>query len=300
MAGSSALTSISNAFAEVVDAAAGSVVQVHGHRRAASGVVYSQEVVATFARTLGREDGLHVKQADGTVIDAELAGWDPATSLAVLRVPGLSAAPVKVSSSAARVGHLAVAIARSWSNGVTASIGTVAIIGGPLATGRRRGIEQVIRTTARMHDGFSGGAFVSTDGELVGITTAASIRGLGVVIPSAIAWSTIASVLEHGKAKRGYLGIAGQPASLPDSQQRGESRPSALLVVGVTPGSPADAAGVLVGDLLLDYDGQPIVSPEDLLELLMGERVGRQVPVRVLRGTSAVTLDVTPRERSDG
>src|SRR3954451_7808733 len=178
MGGSSALTSISNAFAEVVDAAAGSVVQVHGHRRAASGVVYSQEVVATFARTLGREDGLHVKQADGTVIDAELAGWDPATSLAVLRVPGLSAAPVKVSSSAARVGHLAVAIARSWSNGVTASIGTVAIIGGPLATGRRRGIEQVIRTTARMHDGFSGGAFVSTDGELVGITTAASIRGL--------------------------------------------------------------------------------------------------------------------------
>jgi serine protease DegQ len=201
---------------------------------------------------------------------------------------------------AARVGHLAIAIARSWSNGVTASIGTVAIIGGPLATGRRRGIEQVIRTTARMHDGFSGGAFVSTEGELVGITTAASIRGLGVVIPSAIAWSTIASVLQHGKAKRGYLGIAGQPASLPDSQQRGESRPSALLVVGVTPDSPADAAGVLVGDLLLDFDGQPVVSPEDLLELLMGDRVGRQVPLRVLRGTAAVTLEVTPRERSDG
>ena len=299
MAGSSALTSISNAFADVVDATAGSVVQVHGHRRAASGVVYSHEVVATLARTLGREDGLHVKQPDGTVLDAELAGWDPATSLAVLRVPGLTAAPVKT-GPAARVGHLAIAIARSWSNGVTASIGTVAIIGGPLATGRRRGIEQVIRTTARMHDGFSGGAFVSTEGELVGITTAASIRGLGVVIPSAIAWSTIASVLQHGKAKRGYLGIAGQPASLPDSQQRGESRPSALLVVGVTPDSPADAAGVLVGDLLLDFDGQPVVSPEDLLELLMGDRVGRQVPLRVLRGTAAVTLDVTPRERSDG
>src|SRR5215218_1881704 len=135
MAGNSVLTSISNAFADAVDAAAGSVVQVHGHRRAASGVVYSNGVVVTLARTLGREDGLHVTQADGTVLDAELAGWDPATSLAVLRVPGLTAVPARPADSPTRVGHLAVAIARSWSNAVTASIGTVAIIGGPLATG---------------------------------------------------------------------------------------------------------------------------------------------------------------------
>ena len=136
--------------------------------------MYSNEVVATLARTLGREDGLHVRQADGTVLDAELAGWDPATSLAVLRVPGLTAAPLHTEPGRpARVGHLAVAIARSWSNAVTASVGTVAVIGGPLATGRRRAIEQVIRTTAPMHDGFAGGAFVSTDGTLIGITTAA-------------------------------------------------------------------------------------------------------------------------------
>ena len=300
MAGNSALTSISNALADVVDGAAGSVVQVHGHRRAASGVVYSSEVVVTMARSLGREDGLHVTQPDGTVLEAELAGWDPATSLAVLRVPGLTAAPLKPSAAGARVGHLAVAIARSWSNGVTASVGNVAIIGGPLATGRRREIEQVIRTTARMHEGFAGGAFVNTEGELVGVATSTSIRGLGVVIPASIAWKTAAWVLEHGKAKRGYLGIAGQPASLPDAQQRGEKRAEALLVVGVTGGSPADEAGVLVGDLLLDFDGQPVMSPEDLLDLLMGERVGRAVPLRVLRGTSAVTLSVTPRERSEG
>src|SRR5436190_13974659 len=219
MAGNSALGSISNALADIVDGAAGSVVQVHGHRRAASGVVYSSEVVVTMARSLGREDGLHGTQADGTVLEAELGGWDPATSLAVLRVPGLSASPLKPAAIAARVGHLAVAIARSWSNGVTASVGNVAIIGGPLATGRRREIEQVIRTTARMHEGFAGGAFVNTEGELAGVATSTSIRGLGVVIPASIAWKTAAWVLEHGKAKRGYLGIAGQPASLPDAQR---------------------------------------------------------------------------------
>jgi len=83
----------------------------------------------------------------------------------------------------ARVGHLALAVARSWSNVVTASAGIVSVIGGPLPTGRRRAIDQVIRTTAPMHDGFAGGAFLDTSGGLIGIATAAAIRGLGVVIP---------------------------------------------------------------------------------------------------------------------
>jgi S1-C subfamily serine protease len=297
MATDSGLTAISNAFADIVERTAGSIVQVQGRRRPASGVVYSTEVVATLARTLGRDDGLHVRDADGTVRDAELVGWDPATTLAVLRVPGLTAPAAIRADAVPRVGHMAVAIARSWSNAVTASAGTVAVIGGPLATGRRRAIEQVIRTTAPMHSGFSGGAFMDTGGAVIGITTAAAIRGLGVVIPASIAWPTIASVLQHGSPRRGYLGIAGQPARLPESQQAGDGRTSALLVVGVTAGSPAAEAGVLVGDLLIEFAGRPVVSPEDLLELLDGERIGRAVPLRVLRGTAAVTLTVTPRER---
>jgi len=89
MATPSALTSFSNDLADAVAAAAPSVVQVHGRRRPASGVVYQQDVVVTSARALGREDGLHVRRPDGTVLDAELAGWDPATGLAVLRVAQL-------------------------------------------------------------------------------------------------------------------------------------------------------------------------------------------------------------------
>lgn len=291
------LTAISNAWADVVEAAAGSVVQVHGRRRPASGVVYAPGVVATLARNLGREDGLHVRQADGTLLDAELAGWDPASGIAVLRVPGMTAAPLVPAAAAPRVGHLAVALARSWTNALTASVGTVAVIGGPLPTGRRRALEQVIRTTAPMHDGFGGGAFVSTEGTLVGLSTAAAIRGLQVVIPVSIAWSTVAAVLEHGTARRAYLGIAGQPIPLQESQQRGEGRPSALLVVGVTPGSPAEQGGVLVGDLLLDFDGGAVRSPEDLLDMLDGEHVGKTVSMRLLRGTSTVTVDVTPAAR---
>jgi S1-C subfamily serine protease len=291
------LTSFSNQLADATSAASPSVVQVQGRRRPASGLVYADDVVLTTVRALGREDGLHVRRDDGRRLDAELAGWDPTTSLAVLRVPGLETRPLAPTAAAPRVGHLALAVARSWSNAVTASAGIVSVIGGPLPTGRRRSIDQVIRTTAPMHDGFAGGAFLDTAGGLIGIATAASIRGLGVVIPAAIAWKTAATVLEHGSLKRGFLGIAGQPVALPESQKGSDAREHALLVVGVTAGSPAAAAGIIVGDLLLEFDGQPVEAPEELLDLLLGDRVGKAVPVKVLRGGVATQLTVTVGER---
>lgn len=290
------LNQLSNDMADAVDVAAPSVVQVHGRRRPASGLVYSQGVVVTTMRAIGREDGLRVRRHDGRVFDAELAGWDPATGLGVLKVADLDTPAIKPAAAAARVGHLALAIARSWSNAVTASAGVVSVIGGPLPTGRRRAIAEVIRTTAPMHDGFSGGAFVDTAGGLLGVTTAVSIRGLGVVIPTAIAWQTAATLLEHGGLKRGYLGIAGQPVVVPE-HQRGEAGDKALLVVGVTAGSPAAAAGLMVGDVLLALDGQTIASPEDLLDLLVGDRVGRTMALRVLRGLAVTEVAVTVGER---
>jgi S1-C subfamily serine protease len=291
------LESFSNQLADVVAAAAPSVVQVHGRRRPASGVVYADGVVLTMVRALGREDGLHVRPHEGDTLDAELAGWDPTTSLAVLRVAGLRAAPLKPGASPARVGHVAVAVARSWSNAVTATAGIVSVIGGPLPTGRRRAIDQVIRTSAPMHEGFAGGAFLDAAGALIGVATAAEIRGLGVVIPASIAWKTAATVLEHGRLKRGYLGIAGQPVTLSENQQRAAGRSEALLIAAVTSGSPAAAGGVLVGDVLLDFDGTPTETPEDLLDLLMGDRVGRQVTLRLLRGNSMSEVKVSVGER---
>jgi S1-C subfamily serine protease len=291
------LSTFSNQLADAVSAASPAVVQVQGRRRPASGLVYAEDVVLTTVRALGREDGLHVRRDDGRTLDAELAGWDPTTSLAVLRVAGLDTRPLSPSAAAPRVGHLALAVARSWSNVVTASAGIVSVIGGPLPTGRRRAIDQVIRTTAPMHDGFSGGAFLDTAGGLIGIATASAIRGLGIVIPAAIAWKTAATVLEHGSLKRGYLGLAGQPVALPEGQRGADGRENALLVVGVTAGSPAAAAGLLVGDVLLEFDGHHVEAPEELLDLLLGDRVGKTVPLKVLRGGTVAELTVTIGER---
>ena len=290
------LDTLSNQLADAVASAAGSVVQVHGRRRPVSGLVYADDVVLTTARALGREDGPRVRRPDGRALDAQLAGWDPTTNLAVLKVPGLELPALTVATAAPRVGHLALAVARSWSNALTASAGIVSVIGGPLPTGRGRAIDEVIRTTAPMHDGFAGGAFLNTAGGLVGIATAAAIRGLGVVIPASIAWKTAATVLEHGGVKRGYLGLAGQPVRLPDAQ-KANGREEALLVVGVTAGSPAAAAGLLVGDIIMDFDGHPVESPEDLLDLLLGDRVGRSVPLHILRGGGSMQVTVSVSER---
>jgi S1-C subfamily serine protease len=273
--------------ADAVAAAAPSVVQVHGRRRPASGLVYGDGVVVTTMRAVGREDGVRVRDHAGETVDATLAGWDPATSLAVLKVPGLAAAPLTPSTAPVRVGHLALAVARSWSNAVTASAGIVAVIGGPLQTGRRRAIDQVIRTTAPMHDGFSGGAFLDAGGALAGMTTAAAIRGFGVVIPAGIVWKTAAHVLQHGGSARGYLGIVGQPVRLPGTDS------GALLVTGVAADGPAAQAGVLIGDIILALDGTPVASPDDLLDLLTGSRVGHATKLQLLRGGSPAEVTVT-------
>ncbi|MGH8430370.1 MAG: S1C family serine protease, partial [Solimonas sp.] len=253
--------------ADAVDAVAASVVQVQGRRRPATGIVYADGIVLTTMRAIGGDDGLHVRRHDGSVLDAKLVGWDPTTSLAVLRIADLGLPHASLSAATPRVGNIALAIARSWSNSVTASAGIISIIGGPLRTGRRRAIDQVIRTTAPMHEGFSGGAFIDTTGSLIGVTTATTIRGTTVVIPAAIAWTAAQRVLEHGQPRRGYLGVMGQSVTLSPSQSEACERNTAVLVIGVAPSSAAANAGIVVGDIVLALDEAPTASPEDLLDL---------------------------------
>jgi S1-C subfamily serine protease len=291
------LTEFSNQLADAVAAAAPSIVQVQGRGRPASGVMYANQIVVTATRAVGREDGLQVRDGTGKIVDTELVGWDPATGLAVLRGEQLDARPITVSSSTVRVGHLALALARSWSNAITASAGIVAVIGGPLQTGRRRSIDQVFRITAPMHDGFAGGALLDAAGGLIGVTTAASIRGLGVVIPAATAWKTAAAVLEHGRVKHGYLGIAGQQVSIPPHQRGVAERERGLLVLAVTSGAPAAEAGMLVGDIILSLDAEPLESPEELLDLLQVKGAGHHATLHVLRASSMTEIPVTIGQR---
>jgi S1-C subfamily serine protease len=296
------LESLSREFAEAVAAAAPSVVQVFGARRPASGVVHGPDTIITTARAVGREDGLRVRvngqEDDG--LQADLAGWDPATGIAVIRtrVPHNLAAPATATVEPLP-GELISAIARSWSNAVTASAGIVAVVGGPLRTGRRREIPRVFRVTAPMHDGFAGGAVFNASRTLIGIATASTIRGFGVCIPASIAWRAAEQVLASGTPQRGFVGLAVHSVELPAAVRTGD-RERALLIMAITPSSPADAAGLMVGDLLLDFDGQPVRTAEDLLDLLTDRRIGQAVVARTLRGGTARDVTITVAARPKG
>jgi S1-C subfamily serine protease len=290
------LTAISSQLADVVEAVAPSVVQVRAGGRAASGLVYGPGLVLTTGRAIGRDEHPDVRTPDNRAFPAEVAGWDPGSRLVLLSVPELTA-PAVAPGPAPRVGNIVLAIGRSISNNVTASAGIVSIIGGPLPTGRRRQLDRVVRISAPLHDGFAGGAVVGADGSLIGVATAAAIRGLPVVIPADIAWNAARAMSERKAVRRGYLGLAAQPVRVPERQRAGTAGSEALLIVGLKDGSPAADAGLLVGDLLLALDEVTLSSPEELIDLLVGDRVGRPVSIRLLRGSSPLTLQVTPLER---
>lgn len=295
----SSLASLSEELASLSAGVAPSVVQVLGARRPASGVVHGSDTIITTARALGREDGLRVRVNDADPVEADLAGWDPATGIGVLRARAkLDVAAPQLADAEPRVGQIVLAVARSWSNSLTASAGIVAVVGGPLRTGRRREISRVIRVTAPMHDGFAGGALLDAAGRLTGITTAAVIRGFGVAIPASIVWAAANQVLTVGTS-RGFVGVAVQPVQLSTAQRTNEQE-RGLLVVGVTPGSPAEAAGVIVGDILLQFEDKATESAEDLLDRLTGNLIGQKVKVRTLHGGQPrdVELAVTSRPKN--
>ena len=292
-----ALVSFSTALAELAAAGGASLVQVQGARRSVSGVIFGPDAVLTSARAIGRDEGLKVTLPDGNNVDANLGGWDPATGIAVLRTSHALELPVPATAdNEPQVGQIVLALARSWSNGLTASSGTVAIVGGPLRTGRRREIARVFRITAPVHDGFAGGGVFDVQGRLAGIATATSIRGFGVVIPASIVFAAARQVLTSGTPRRGFIGVAVQPVTL-SGAQRAVGAERGLLVMNVSATSPAAAAGLLVGDILLRFDDHPLEHSEDLLDLLTDRRVDQIALVRVLRGSSIEEARITIARR---
>jgi S1-C subfamily serine protease len=293
------LAALSNGMADAVENVATAVVRVNGRRRrSGSGVVFAQNMVLTASHVLEREEDLSVETADGRTLSARFAGREHSTDLAVLNVDGLDIDPATPSEGDARVGQISLAVgSHSRGEGPRATLGVVSAVGGPVRSRRGPRVERYIQTDATPYPGFSGGPLIDARGDVLGILVSGWGRGAAFAIPADIAWRTAGTLSERGSVKRGYLGILSQPVRLPNGQSLGLTQRGGLLVVGVEDGSPAGRGGLIVGDILATLDGQPIEDTEDLLVLLAGDRVGRSVPVKLVRGGELTEVEITVGER---
>ena len=292
-----ALTAVSDQMADAVEQVGPTIVQVNGRpRRPASGVIYASTLVLAADHAIEREDDLTVETTTGAALPAQLVGRDPASDLAVLRVPGLGSEPARRAASSARVGQFVLAVGRPGGRELMASVGIVSATGGPART-RGGLLEQYIRTDATPYPGFSGGALIDARGTVLGILTTGLAGGAALAVPAALAWGLADSLARQGFVPRGWLGIGSQPVRIPAGQRGGRTHERGLLIVELVPESPAARGGLLLGDILVAVDGQAVDDGESLQALLSGERVGRSIGVQVLRGGMPLALDVTVGQR---
>jgi S1-C subfamily serine protease len=289
---------LSDGMAAAVERAGASVLMVDARRRMpASGVSMAADLALTADHVVERDDEIRLVNASGEELSAVVAGRDPSSDLAVLRVAGGGLTPAQ--TAAARVGQLALALGRPSPDGIEASLGVVSAIGGPLRTRRGTFLEQVIRTDAEPYPGFSGGPLIDADGRVLGLNTSGLGRGLALTIPAALAWRIAETLAQHGKVRRGYLGVSSRSTPLSPAMQAalGRSQAFGLLLMDVERGGPAERGGLIVGDLLVSLAGQPLSDPDDLLVRLVGDVVGQDTPLEILRGGQKQIMSVEIGER---
>lgn len=294
------LGELSDALAEAAERAGQATVLVNARRRIpASGIVYAPDLVLTADHVIERDEDLSVTLFDGAEIKATVAGRDPGSDLALLRLVQPVSVVAQPSAMPARIGQMTLTLGRPSAEGLEASFGIVSTIGGPVRTPRGGLLERYLRTEATSYPGFSGGPTVAADGTILGVNTSGLARGMAITIPADLAWKVAAALAAHGHIQRGYIGIRSQPVEIPAAQQSALKREqsSGLLIIGLEDDGPAIKSGLLVGDILVSLGGKPVADQDALFASLSGDVIGKSMPVEVLRGGVPTIVKVVIGER---
>lgn len=300
----SVLQDFSDALALTVEGTGSAVVRVEARRRLpATGIVWSAAgVIVTAHHVVEQDDHVGIGLHDGRTLSARLLGRDPTTDVAVLQAQiGQGQLPLTVPTWAdptdLRVGHLALALGRPGQR-VLATFGIVSALGEGWRTPAGGEVDHYLQSDVVMLPGFSGGPLVDAAGHIIGMNTSAMLRGVSLTIPAPTLRRVVETILSHGHVRRGYLGVSAQAARLPALLAQQLQQESGLLLGSVEADGPADKAGLFMGDTLISLDSQPVRHLDDLMALLTGERVGRPLSARIVRGGQVQTLDVVIGERS--
>jgi S1-C subfamily serine protease len=295
----STLAEFSESLSTAVEKGGASTILVDARRRyPASGIAYTEDLVMTADHVVTREENIKVVLPDGKSLAATIAGRDPGSDLAVLRLAERALAPART-SDAVKIGQLVLALGRPNMDGMQASWGIVTAIHGPTRTFRGGMLDEYIRSETTPYPGFSGGPLVNTEGEVLGLNTSGLTRGSSLTIPVKVAWRVADALARNGSVKRGYLGVRTQPVEIPEQARQALQREQnhGLLVLWLEEDGPAARGGLIVGDIFLAVKGQAVSDPDDLFAALSSDTVGQAIPIEVLRGGRPETVNVTVGER---
>jgi S1-C subfamily serine protease len=289
--------SLTNELARSAEEAGKWVVAVRGRRHAASGVLLGKDAVVTVNHAVPREEETSVVLAPGQRVTARVAGRDPGTDLAVLRLAEAvqASATPWATTAKPRVGELTLALGRSWRGNIVASSGILSgVIHGPWRTWRGGELDHFVRPDLNLYPGFSGGPLLNAQGEFAGINTAGLHRS-AITIPAGTVARVAADLLAKGHVERPYLGVAMQAVELPESLRAALNLKTVegLLIVHVQPGSPAEKAGLLLGDILIELGGKQVTDTDDVQAVLGAGKVGAGLEAVLIRGGGIAKVKIT-------
>ncbi|MCA1548177.1 S1-C subfamily serine protease [Bradyrhizobium yuanmingense] len=307
------LDAYSNAVIDVTDRVGPAVVRVetgpkvpNGRERGGlgSGIVISPDgLVLTNSHVVGTSKEIRLRDVEGHVGDAQVLGVDPDTDLALLRANGVRHLPYAAlgNSKSLRRGQLVIAIGNPLGFESTVTAGVVSALGRSIRSVSGRTIEDVIQTDAALNPGNSGGPLVSSHAEVIGINTAIinGAQGICFAVASNTAQFVLSEIIRHGYVRRAYIGVAGQTAPVPRRHAvlAGVENKMGALLMQIEPDGPAAKAGLLPGDVVIRLDGVEINGVDDLIRVLDRDRIGRRLPMDVLRLGRLRAIDIDPIER---
>jgi len=285
---------LSNALAGAVERAAGSMFAVHGRPRLPStGVQWRAGLIVTASHTVESDREVTLTAPDGRTLSAQVAGRDPGLDIAVLRaeVDGVPVADI-ADDGDLRIGHLVLALGA----GPRASAGIISALD---VRGRQPGAGEMLVVDLTLYPGFSGGPLIDVLGRVIGIITSGASRHLQCAVRAAAVTRLAEHVVRSGRIPRAYLGVGTQPVVLPDDlrDRLRLAQRTAVIVTNVRADSPAAAAGLIIGDVIVSIAGQTIAEPGDLVAVLQPDRVGQAVAIGILRGGEPRDIQVTVGER---
>ena len=303
MASPSTLAELSTQLADAVANAGRGVVAIHARKRIpSSGILWRDGVIVSASHTVRREGEVGITLPDGTSGSATIIGRDAATDVVALRIAGASpTAARRADAQGLQVGSLVLAVGRPGRD-VTASFGIVSAVGEGWRTWQGTRVDRVLRLDLAIYDGFSGGPLVDAQGGVLGLNNSALARGAPLALAADTVDRIVDELLERGHVRRVYIGVAIHPAGLNSSfvKQHNLAHNSGLLVLSVAEGGPAERAGVYVGDVFVEANGQPLLRPADLLDALTSVRGGGELNVRLARGGRLESVVITPGDRPRG